>query len=817
MSVLFPPNEGFTRPSLGGLRLGSGFQLPSANFQFYADPGTTAGASNPGVGAISTEVGEVQKQPPSMPAGRSSGQFIQSHAQPMSHGSAGAVESGYIGGGKETSMLPTSMDDYLKMNFFGDNDTAARKGSRSPSRKTTWDPDEQGSSGASSSSGTEDEKHLVASIDVSLGLWRAACSDVYGRGPPRRFDADLIAKYKLLMRTSLGELWPRKKCTLWDAELAAMPTVKIGSLSSVAYNSTGALVERSSVVEPSSSSLVPQEASTQPQPVVNDAVPPTRLISDVPDLFGFAGFSSSQVASAPAASAPRSPAPGSPDLLERFLRQTEHKAVPIAQEEDFSFFGVLSWAGSVAADSLLSAVNDDASRTPSVSSSSTLTKPKAVVPVAQPAFAAPQLLKKEVQIGADLDSTLISHEVARKMGEQETSKAKGTTAAAPVMSEEIAKGGEYFWIRSNVDAERGSKPSFAEKHFLITEHSDEQQQQKLFIHPEESSSSSDSALARKTSLLASLRCSVSCRKGHKEGTANHDGFGIMHLDGVYQWGPLTLIAVYDGHGKFGEITSQITSNLMMKIFLENLNSAAAAIPRDGPGFMDASSEQLAPLGKAMEDTFQTIHKIMDQLTIGYLDYSESTPLERDPLFPDAFDARESGTTATLILKGGDEDPWLLIGHIGDGKAVLVKENDDVTFLTRDHRPDEASEKERIEKLGVAHIESFYVSRGTVRPWDPRIVTTGQTWPALNMSRVFGDLHAHEQGATYMPDVRLLDAKKGEKVIVATDGVWDVFEEGKEILPYVSEASNICEEAKKRWNQKLDDGFHDDITCIVLEL
>lgn len=45
-----------------------------------------------------------------------------------------------------------------------------------------------------------------------------------------------------------------------------------------------------------------------------------------------------------------------------------------------------------------------------------------------------------------------------------------------------------------------------------------------------------------------------------------------------------------------------------------------------------------------------------------------------------------------------------------------KESDDLTdkgftALTKDHRPDDPTEKERIEKTGVARVEAFYVAKG----------------------------------------------------------------------------------------------------------
>lgn len=123
------------------------------------------------------------------------------------------------------------------------------------------------------------------------------------------------------------------------------------------------------------------------------------------------------------------------------------------------------------------------------------------------------------------------------------------------------------------------------------------------------------------------------------------------------------------------------------------------------------------------------------------------------------------------------------------------------------------------------------------------MTPNQSWPALNMSRVFGDLHAHGQGATWLPEVRLLDAQPGDILVLATDGIWDVFTDETELMPFLFGGANnsiatspndtsennktnskwtvvadsITKEAKKRWNEQLDDGFHDDITCIVMAL
>ena len=36
------------------------------------------------------------------------------------------------------------------------------------------------------------------------------------------------------------------------------------------------------------------------------------------------------------------------------------------------------------------------------------------------------------------------------------------------------------------------------------------------------------------------------------------------------------------------------------------------------------------------------------------------------------DARQAGSTATVVLRGGGDDPWLLIAHVGDSRSALFR-------------------------------------------------------------------------------------------------------------------------------------------------
>merc|ERR1711964_875831 len=125
-------------------------------------------------------------------------------------------------------------------------------------------------------------------------------------------------------------------------------------------------------------------------------------------------------------------------------------------------------------------------------------------------------------------------------------------------------------------------------------------------------------------------------------------------------------------------------------------------------------------------------------------------------------------------------------------------------------------------MGGPRVEAFHVAKGTVRPMDPRVVTDDQDWPALNMSRCLGDHFSQTQGVIAQPEVRLLDVKAGDNIMICTDGIWDVIspidaqiimQETAKAHPVnaLSPADALCEEARRRWVDRTKDEFYDDIT------
>jgi len=329
-----------------------------------------------------------------------------------------------------------------------------------------------------------------------------------------------------------------------------------------------------------------------------------------------------------------------------------------------------------------------------------------------------------------------------------------------------------------------------------------------------------------TALLQTFGVQVACKKGTKD-APNHDGYTVVHFDDSYKWGPLTLYCVFDGHGPAGETISAMCIDLLPKLMFEQFKDLAERLSSEGLGGV-RSSEDVGYVRKAMEEVFVKIQQFLEHLT------ADGTLC-----------ARKSGSTATLILNGLDwnEQPYLLVSHVGDSRAALIRSGNDnseadrmsqdyqpyevpeILELTRDHRPESTKERIRIERAG-ARVEAFPVEKGTVRPMDPRVLSDGQTWPALNMSRCVGDLFSHTQGVIELPDVRIKDVQFGDKILICSDGVWDVLppadarvmvEELAKRDPYHSEAAEaICREAKKRWLEKTEN-FHDDITAMVIEI
>lgn len=120
-------------------------------------------------------------------------------------------------------------------------------------------------------------------------------------------------------------------------------------------------------------------------------------------------------------------------------------------------------------------------------------------------------------------------------------------------------------------------------------------------------------------------------------------------------------------------------------------------------------------------------------------------------------AINTGSTAVIILKRHNT---LWVANIGDSRAIMNQGHKSIP-LTRDHKPNDPEENERIVRLGGKVIKAF--------PGDAYRVNG-----ILALSRAIGDFSLSPH-VTWKPDISIYHTTPSinHYVMVATDGIWDV--------------------------------------------
>jgi len=206
---------------------------------------------------------------------------------------------------------------------------------------------------------------------------------------------------------------------------------------------------------------------------------------------------------------------------------------------------------------------------------------------------------------------------------------------------------------------------------------------------------------------------------------------------------VTMMAIYDGHGKFGHVAAGWLEEEVPKLLLDSM-----LFPSDLPG--------------ALREVFPLAEKEL-AATAGV-------------------DMRASGSTATVVLQHQGQ---LTVAWVGDSRAVLASRNERKGLvaqdLTQDHKL-EGEEAERILARGHAIIAQEMPGHETLRVPDPTLPQ--RLWhkkmpkagPGLNMSRSLGDTFATMMGCIPEPEVAERAITGADAfIIVASDGLWEVFE------------------------------------------
>ncbi|XP_074293030.1 putative protein phosphatase 2C 59 [Silene latifolia] len=128
-------------------------------------------------------------------------------------------------------------------------------------------------------------------------------------------------------------------------------------------------------------------------------------------------------------------------------------------------------------------------------------------------------------------------------------------------------------------------------------------------------------------------------------------------------------------------------------------------------------------------------------------------------------------------------------------------------VSRDHKPDESDERQRIEDAG-----GFVMWAGNERAW--------RVGGVLAVSRAFGD-KLLKQYVVADPEIQVRVDVTEEKVhsslefvILASDGLWDVVT-NEEAVAMVKPMEDAEEAAKKLMQEAYQRGSADNITCVVV--
>eukprot|EP01123_Difflugia_compressa_P013038 TRINITY_DN5827_c0_g1_i1.p1 TRINITY_DN5827_c0_g1~~TRINITY_DN5827_c0_g1_i1.p1 ORF type:complete len:475 (-),score=83.65 TRINITY_DN5827_c0_g1_i1:83-1507(-) len=168
---------------------------------------------------------------------------------------------------------------------------------------------------------------------------------------------------------------------------------------------------------------------------------------------------------------------------------------------------------------------------------------------------------------------------------------------------------------------------------------------------------------------------------------------------------------------------------------------------------------------------------------------------------------------TVIHTSHESSYKITVGNVGDSRAMLISRKGckSTLPLTKDHKPGNKKEKERIKKAGGCVIDN-------------------RVSGALSVSRAFGDLQfktpktnpPHAQMVTCIPDFTVTTANASDLLFIGCDGIFenDVFTHKtlgqfiSEALQHTDDLASICANII---DQCLSRGSFDNMTAMLVQL
>ena len=278
-----------------------------------------------------------------------------------------------------------------------------------------------------------------------------------------------------------------------------------------------------------------------------------------------------------------------------------------------------------------------------------------------------------------------------------------------------------------------------------------------------------------------------------------------------------IFGVFDGHGDNSDILSQEIRDYVIEYFSDNNIYNQKNI---------LFNNNLDSMNKISNDN--KLQKIYNLLTKN--NYSELNKIfeKINNKLHDRYKENDfclkSGSTSNIVIVMNDKKKdclnKIISINLGDSKSLLINEDDQAIDLNIVHNPEEANERERIEKNGGEISRVDWADYGPLR-----VYYKEKHYPGLAMTRTFGDFNAESLGINTIPDIREYDFadKKPKIIIIATDGIWQFLSNEKVkdiVLPYYEEdnitgaSQKLVSSALRMWETKNPE-FIDDITVIIL--
>lgn len=229
----------------------------------------------------------------------------------------------------------------------------------------------------------------------------------------------------------------------------------------------------------------------------------------------------------------------------------------------------------------------------------------------------------------------------------------------------------------------------------------------------------------------------------------------------------SFFGVFDG--TVGDFASENVKDLVIPKLLESPNFRALRQANAGKADRDQASADKERLAEAtLRDMYRTVDEALLVRCAKHCQHYATC------------------TSVTVFIMGD----LLVIGHLGDSRIVIGKEEDQSREwgkpaligeqVTEDHKPDLEKERERIEACGgsVVRLQN-HCNKPFIRGGDFMMrKALGEQPMQLQYSRAFGAKDLKMFGLSNEPDIRTLRIgspayRRVRYIILASDGLWDV--------------------------------------------